>query len=307
MLAHVLNDVAVELLPPNGAPPGTPPAGSMLPEVQHGPESYIREAHVESTAGVLGEVVVGSRTLWCSRRGLIVIFWTALASASFAASIYIYARSWYILLRHGFEPCDMPVAKVLFIFLIVLDIYFFRDCLCRCIRKLVRGRTRGEEDQTVASRNASLLAWVCYFLAYQSLCSGASMLKETRTCSKTAPDLYNWASYLFPSGAMHFAVLHILAGCAGIGLLRALLHALPPPSEGADPSVITQLESVDALSSERQCSICLDGYREVRQAKVTPCCGNIFHGTCLGMWLQQHRSCPLCRADLQEAVSHLPV
>merc|ERR1719440_2165620 len=132
------------------------------------------------------------------------------------------------------------------------------------------------------------------------------LVKQAKTCRQTAPALYTWAAYLAPTGLVHLFVLSLMVSCSFTALVMITRASLDAPRP-ADPSVIRQLETVVmelSAGDERQCSICLDGYSEGQRAKVTPCCGNMFHKACLKKWLKHRRSCPLCRVDLQDAVQN---
>jgi len=250
--------------------------------------------------------------------GLPIVFWAVLTLVGFAAMLYtfgrslvtmtyIYARSWCVLLQHGSDPCDVPLAKVVLGCLLLVPVYLARNCMRSLVYRIFCLDSTDAGQRRTPLR-AKLLCWACCCLAYYIVFAGVDMVKHAQTCRKTAPDLYNWAAYLFPAGIVHFLGLHVLAACSGLGLLRAVLHTLPScrASSGVEPAVIARLESVLAdTTAERQCSICLDSYREGQRAKVTPCCRNMFHEECIEDWLKSHRSCPLCRADIQEVVGSM--
>ncbi|PWN29609.1 hypothetical protein BDZ90DRAFT_230476 [Jaminaea rosea] len=61
------------------------------------------------------------------------------------------------------------------------------------------------------------------------------------------------------------------------------------------------LESIQStLASQTTCPICTDDFGDGEILRHLPCTGNhLYHATCIDEWLSQHRSCPLCRQDLQ--------
>uniref|UniRef100_A0AAY4BPN5 RING-type domain-containing protein n=1 Tax=Denticeps clupeoides TaxID=299321 RepID=A0AAY4BPN5_9TELE len=57
--------------------------------------------------------------------------------------------------------------------------------------------------------------------------------------------------------------------------------------------------SFDPAGNSRQsdCRICLCEYTAGEELRVLPCLHD-FHAECVGRWLQQSPSCPICRADV---------
>ncbi|CAI5469709.1 unnamed protein product [Closterium sp. Yama58-4] len=51
--------------------------------------------------------------------------------------------------------------------------------------------------------------------------------------------------------------------------------------------------------SYRQCCICLQDYEPGDEIKSLPVCGHRFHDSCIDMWLEGKRTCPVCRANLR--------
>ena len=48
------------------------------------------------------------------------------------------------------------------------------------------------------------------------------------------------------------------------------------------------------------CSICVAPYEENEEINTLRSCNHNFHKTCLTHWLQNHDTCPLCRANVRE-------
>lgn len=150
-----------------------------------------------------------------------------------------------------------------------------------------------------------LVLWTCLLLAYFLAFAGIDSTKQAQACHSRARDLFSWAAYMFPVGAINFFGLHILAASLGIGLLLNFV-TMRWGDSNQQGSLITESATVGRLetvvietSGDRQCSVCLEGYVPGRQAKVMPCCRNLFHPQCIHDWLRSHQSCPLCRARVQ--------
>lgn len=50
-----------------------------------------------------------------------------------------------------------------------------------------------------------------------------------------------------------------------------------------------------AVNKTSTCVICLEEFRDGDECKVRSKCNHIFHQTCIGDWLEDHATCPLCR------------
>jgi hypothetical protein len=88
------------------------------------------------------------------------------------------------------------------------------------------------------------------------------------------------------------------------------------PAKPASKSHRTQLDLVptDQVDADFECAICWEREYpthtdpaqhkpEFNNVRRTPCCKHDFHEGCLGHWLQQERTCPLCRGDF---TAHFP-
>uniref|UniRef100_A0AAY4BPM5 RING-type domain-containing protein n=1 Tax=Denticeps clupeoides TaxID=299321 RepID=A0AAY4BPM5_9TELE len=63
-------------------------------------------------------------------------------------------------------------------------------------------------------------------------------------------------------------------------------------------STLARQDVENAVRNSRQsdCRICLCEYTAGEELRVLPCLHD-FHAECVGRWLQQSPSCPICRAD----------
>ncbi|TVU29573.1 hypothetical protein EJB05_21147, partial [Eragrostis curvula] len=50
-----------------------------------------------------------------------------------------------------------------------------------------------------------------------------------------------------------------------------------------------------------ECSVCLLEFDDDDALRLLPTCPHAFHPECIGLWLERHATCPLCRASLLDA------
>jgi hypothetical protein len=55
----------------------------------------------------------------------------------------------------------------------------------------------------------------------------------------------------------------------------------------------------EATASCVMCSVCLEDVHGGEMVRQLPACRHIFHVECVDMWLQSHRTCPMCRAVIK--------
>ncbi|KAG6391521.1 hypothetical protein SASPL_149277 [Salvia splendens] len=71
-----------------------------------------------------------------------------------------------------------------------------------------------------------------------------------------------------------------------------------------DPSSNSQLTVIvvppPPPQRSQRCTVCLSDYHEEDTLCVLPVCRHLFHATCIGIWLQQRSTCPVCRISLRE-------
>lgn len=78
------------------------------------------------------------------------------------------------------------------------------------------------------------------------------------------------------------------------GLDSAVLETFPtlPYSEAARLKLGTE---------SLECAVCLSEFDDDETLRMLPKCCHVFHPECIDTWLESHVTCPVCRADLQEA------
>jgi hypothetical protein len=73
---------------------------------------------------------------------------------------------------------------------------------------------------------------------------------------------------------------------------------LPP----AYPYVCPLESDGGAAASCVMCSVCLEDVHSGEMVRRLPACRHIFHVDCVDMWLQSHRTCPMCRSVIAPPV-----
>ncbi|KAL2344215.1 hypothetical protein Fmac_005500 [Flemingia macrophylla] len=87
-------------------------------------------------------------------------------------------------------------------------------------------------------------------------------------------------------------------------LIRLTPHRSPP--RGLDPSLLHVFptfpySSVKDLRKEKyslECAICLLEFEEDNVLRLLTLCCHVFHQDCIDLWLRSHKTCPVCRRDL---------
>lgn len=89
-------------------------------------------------------------------------------------------------------------------------------------------------------------------------------------------------------------------------------------NSGLDPSLI-QLYPTFTYSSVKgyrcesyglECAICLSEFVEDDLLRLLTVCYHVFHQECIDLWLESHKTCPVCRRDLdlpKETLEEAPV
>jgi len=281
-----------------------------LPTAQFAPDQETRPVpphtsheveHQSTTRGIPDSAMVAI--------GMPIVVWAMLAMLGFALMVFIFGRSLaaiaYVIFWRGSDHCDAPVAKVVLGSLLLVSIILLGRCVQRLVCRICC--MRRVESLEPMSCCKCLVFWTCLFLVYFLALARIESTKQAQACHSRARDLYNWVAFMFPVGAINFFGLHILAASLGIGLV---LHTLTlrwgglgqQSSSSTEPVTVGRLETVVIeTNADRQCSVCLEGFIPGREARVMPCCRNLFHPQCIQDWLRSHQSCPLCRARVQDS------
>ncbi|CAD8055513.1 unnamed protein product [Paramecium sonneborni] len=57
------------------------------------------------------------------------------------------------------------------------------------------------------------------------------------------------------------------------------------------------LEKFPGLKNDQECEICLNIFKTQERVRITYCT-HIFHNNCIKQWLNKHKTCPMCRQNL---------
>lgn len=211
--------------------------------------------------------------------------------------ICLYVRGWHIMLHESKKPCDKPLKWWLLAMLV--------QPLLRCRLAQFDIEPWKKEALSVCMNAGCIIA-------------GAVLYCQSTTCAETNPKLYGFTKIYVLYEAVTSSVG--LIGSVGIIYLvfwmhrHGLLQSGPGPHRAARTGLVNDIETVrfnpntfaaESGSEETapECPICYVEYEPDEPIKRTPC-GHCFHPSCLGKWLENAKSCPLCRKDLEAAIDH---
>uniref|UniRef100_A0ACD5ZDD4 Uncharacterized protein n=1 Tax=Avena sativa TaxID=4498 RepID=A0ACD5ZDD4_AVESA len=87
--------------------------------------------------------------------------------------------------------------------------------------------------------------------------------------------------------------------------------------EGLDAAEIAELPLVsyrdvkehrisDGRIDPLECAVCLLEFEDDDSLRLLPTCPHAFHPECIGLWLEKHVTCPLCRASVLDTPAPVP-
>ncbi|QCD81908.1 RING-H2 finger protein ATL29 [Vigna unguiculata] len=109
--------------------------------------------------------------------------------------------------------------------------------------------------------------------------------------------------YCFSSVVQTWAFQRTASG----SIIRLTPHRSPP--RGLDPSLLEVFptfpySSVKELRKDQkyslECAICLVEFEDDSLLRLLTLCCHVFHQDCIDLWLCSHKTCPVCRRDLDQ-------
>ncbi|CAJ0568190.1 unnamed protein product, partial [Mesorhabditis spiculigera] len=83
----------------------------------------------------------------------------------------------------------------------------------------------------------------------------------------------------------------------------------PPPAEGLTAAEIERIPRATVtqaqVDNETQCTTCMDTFR-LDEPVLQLNCNHIFHRDCLVPWFERHRTCPICRQEVDSTTWRPP-
>ncbi|KAL1211106.1 RING-H2 finger protein ATL28 [Cardamine amara subsp. amara] len=84
-----------------------------------------------------------------------------------------------------------------------------------------------------------------------------------------------------------------------------LIHvATPTENTGLDPIIIQSFpvflySSATMKNHGTECAICLSEFSDEDKVRLIPVCRHTFHSNCIDLWFELHKTCPVCRCELE--------
>lgn len=197
--------------------------------------------------------------------------------------IKYYFFGWWVWADTKDKPCDAPLSTWL---LLVLISAFFR---------VLSG---GEANPAAA------LVWLVFDAGLFVM--GIIWINSATTCRTSNPELY-WFDHDFLVFIIVRSVVAVVVIFISVSILVFAIENgwLEGTANAATPDVIEKIPVVDAAAAKAagaaECCICCNAFDDTEEIKMTGC-NHCFHTECLGKWLKNARTCPLCRLDLQETI-----
>uniref|UniRef100_A0A7N0V5G6 RING-type E3 ubiquitin transferase n=1 Tax=Kalanchoe fedtschenkoi TaxID=63787 RepID=A0A7N0V5G6_KALFE len=142
--------------------------------------------------------------------------------------------------------------------------------------------------------------------------------------SSSNPDPYNYTRFspsmaiilvifivvVFMMGFFAVYIRHCSAAARGsISPLGISARASRRGQRGLDPAVLrtfptftySEVKSHKIGKGALECAVCLNEFADEETLKLLPKCDHVFHPDCIDVWLASHSTCPVCRANLEQA------
>lgn len=244
-----------------------------------------------------------------------LLFWGFVLVCTCLAGLwaYLYLGSIYIIIYHLDEPCDQPLG-------LWLLFWFVLPTICRCIDPPPPSPANASDihPEELAERNRH--SFRQGFVHAIWFIQGMLWFYQSKTCQKTNAPLYFWVKFvvhIYVIGGTFFIAGPLMLAFIYLQMFRfyqmLIAYGWVSNPKAARADTIENLEVVafdpllfapeDDLSDKRpsgECCCCSELFDADLAIVRTPC-GHYYHKKCLGEWLKLAKSCPLCRAILDEA------
>uniref|UniRef100_A0A1J3IW70 RING-type E3 ubiquitin transferase n=1 Tax=Noccaea caerulescens TaxID=107243 RepID=A0A1J3IW70_NOCCA len=103
----------------------------------------------------------------------------------------------------------------------------------------------------------------------------------------------------FYSGPSVFRSTDADAESGVVRIRRTAARGLDAEALGSFPTfVYSEVKAVRIGKGGVECAVCLCEFEDDETLRLMPPCSHVFHADCVDVWLSDHSTCPLCRADL---------
>lgn len=216
----------------------------------------------------------------------------------------LYIRGWWVFYETYMIPCDQPLQW----WLITMQVL-------PLLQGSVASARAQQSEQTMFLWALGICLDCIIPCGYGY---GCWMFFQCETCEKTNAELYYFVKiyliYRVTLGAVTAIVTCGMVSCVVWMRHLGLFQEGPGQHAAAREGLIEDIETVQFNASHfssgsdesepPECPICYEEFVRGSDIKRTPCMHH-FHKECLGKWLSDYgKICPLCRADLQDAIDH---
>lgn len=262
-----------------------------------------------------------ARDRWSSINGKFQ-FVIGLVALLFSILLFLLLLCWACLVGvyiYSFDKsCDVPLRRYFWLVTvqIVLDIY--RTDIVRSIF-----RWDANSNQRIPCRVIMYnVAYLIYAYLVLHLGVDSVLLEDSSMCRHTAPELFTtssvfvylsimaWSTILF-GYLVPFCVVAILLTCNGYApssdSQSTNRFTVFPTAMSAPKGCVDRLRTIKAHEFPPQypleCCICMEHFSS-KDVIVATECNHVFHKQCCREWLQQARTCPVCRIDIPAALDN---
>ncbi|KAF8101678.1 hypothetical protein N665_0201s0005 [Sinapis alba] len=146
------------------------------------------------------------------------------------------------------------------------------------------GQSPPHVSQTRASDPVVIVITVIFFVIF-------IMVFGSIFCRRSSVPYYSWPSVFGSTDADAEARVVRIRRSAARGLKAEVIESFPT-------FVYSDVKAVRIGKGGVECAVCLCEFEDEETLRLMPPCCHVFHADCVDVWLSEHSTCPLCRADL---------